>query len=112
VRYYDKETIEEVEAHIADAVKKGARVVTGGKRSALGGTSFEPTVLTDATIMKGRPSAQSRRSTASRPTLEAIEHPAPPEVCRAASGDVIRSCASDGRTRERKDPAQPVEPGE
>jgi succinate-semialdehyde dehydrogenase/glutarate-semialdehyde dehydrogenase len=30
-------------------LKKGAKVVTGGKRSALGGTSFEPTVLTDVT---------------------------------------------------------------
>ena len=29
--------VEKVEAHIADAVKKGAEVVTGGKRSALGG---------------------------------------------------------------------------
>ena len=43
---------------------------------------------------------------------EAIKHPAPPEVCRAASGDVIRSCASDDRARERKDPEPPVEPGE
>ena len=30
--------VEKVEAHIAAAVKKGAKVVTGGKRSALGGT--------------------------------------------------------------------------
>jgi len=29
-------------------VKKGAKVVAGGKRVALGGTFFEPTVLTDA----------------------------------------------------------------
>src|SRR5260370_34628131 len=32
-----------------------------------------------------------------------MKHPAPSEVCRTASGDVIRSCASDGRARERKD---------
>src|ERR1700757_4541807 len=37
------------EAHIADAVKKGAKVVTGGKRAAQGGSFFEPTVLTDVT---------------------------------------------------------------
>jgi succinate-semialdehyde dehydrogenase / glutarate-semialdehyde dehydrogenase len=43
--------VEKVEAHIADAVKKGAKVVTGGKRSALGGSFFEPTVLTDVTDM-------------------------------------------------------------
>jgi len=41
--------VEKVEAHIADAVNKGAKVVTGGRRSALGGTFFEPTVLTDVT---------------------------------------------------------------
>lgn len=38
-----------VEEHIADAVAKGARVVTGGKRHQLGGTFFEPTVLADVT---------------------------------------------------------------
>src|ERR1700746_118397 len=45
----DTKAVERVEAHIADALKKGAKVVTGGKRSALGGTFFEPTVLTDVT---------------------------------------------------------------
>ena len=45
----DMKAVEKVEAHIADALKKGATVVTGGKRSALGGTFFEPTVLTDVT---------------------------------------------------------------
>jgi succinate-semialdehyde dehydrogenase/glutarate-semialdehyde dehydrogenase len=46
--------IAKVEKHIADAVKGGARIVTGGKRHALGGTFFEPTVLanvpTDALV--------------------------------------------------------------
>src|SRR5579871_3265892 len=37
--------VEKVEKHIDDAVKHGATVVTGGKRHALGGTFFEPTVL-------------------------------------------------------------------
>jgi succinate-semialdehyde dehydrogenase/glutarate-semialdehyde dehydrogenase len=37
--------VEKVEAHIADAVKGGAKIVTGGKRHTLGGTFFEPTVL-------------------------------------------------------------------
>ena len=41
--------IEKVEAHIADAVGKGARVVTGGKRHSLGGLFFEPTVLAGVT---------------------------------------------------------------
>ena len=39
--------IDKVEKHIADAVKHGAKIVTGGKRHSLGGTFFEPTVLSD-----------------------------------------------------------------
>nr|HEV8010100.1 NAD-dependent succinate-semialdehyde dehydrogenase [Bradyrhizobium sp.] len=39
------EAVDKVEKHIADAVKHGAKIVTGGKRHALGGTFFEPTVL-------------------------------------------------------------------
>jgi hypothetical protein len=54
----DMKAVEKVEAHIADAVKKGAKVVTGGKRAAQGGSFFEPTVLTDVTtdmvITKGK----------------------------------------------------------
>src|SRR5918912_243205 len=41
------EAIDKVERHIADAVKRGAKVVTGGKRHALGRSFFEPTVLAD-----------------------------------------------------------------
>ena len=36
-----------VEAHVADALSKGAKAVVGGKRHALGRTFFEPTVLID-----------------------------------------------------------------
>jgi len=39
--------IDKVEKHIADAVKGGAKIVIGGKRSALGGSFFEPTVLSN-----------------------------------------------------------------
>jgi succinate-semialdehyde dehydrogenase/glutarate-semialdehyde dehydrogenase len=45
----DMKSVEKVEAHIADAVKRGTKVVTGGKRAAQGGSFFEPTVLTDVT---------------------------------------------------------------
>ena len=38
-----------VERHIQDAAARGARVVTGGRRHVLGGTFFEPTVLTGVT---------------------------------------------------------------
>jgi succinate-semialdehyde dehydrogenase/glutarate-semialdehyde dehydrogenase len=45
----NKAAIEKVEAHMADALAKGAKVLTGGKPHALGGTFYEPTVLTGAT---------------------------------------------------------------
>jgi succinate-semialdehyde dehydrogenase/glutarate-semialdehyde dehydrogenase len=45
----DMAAVEKVEAHIADATAKGARVLTGGHRHALGGQFFEPTVLADVT---------------------------------------------------------------
>jgi len=40
--------LSKVEAHVADALQKGAKVLTGGKPHALGGTFYEPTVLVDA----------------------------------------------------------------
>jgi succinate-semialdehyde dehydrogenase / glutarate-semialdehyde dehydrogenase len=45
----DSKAVEKVEEHIADAVSKGAKVTFGGKRHALGGTFFEPTILTGVT---------------------------------------------------------------
>ena len=45
----DGKALAKVEEHIADAVSKGAKVAYGGKRHALGGTFFEPTVLTGVT---------------------------------------------------------------
>src|ERR1700737_621626 len=45
----DTKALAKVEQHLADAVSKGARIVHGGKRHALGGTFFEPTVVTDVT---------------------------------------------------------------
>ena len=41
--------VEKVEAHIADATAKGAKVTTGGHRHELGGTFFQPTILTGVT---------------------------------------------------------------
>ncbi|KGV90675.1 succinate-semialdehyde dehydrogenase [Burkholderia pseudomallei ABCPW 30] len=38
--------VKKVESHIADALAKGASLMTGGKRHALGHGFFEPTVLT------------------------------------------------------------------
>lgn len=45
----DEPALEKVEEHIVDAVSKGAKVIHGGKRHALGGTFYEPTVLAGVT---------------------------------------------------------------
>ncbi|MFC3107722.1 NADP-dependent succinate-semialdehyde dehydrogenase [Undibacterium arcticum] len=45
----DQKAVEKVEQHIADALSKGGRVLTGGKRHALGHSFFEPTVIVDVT---------------------------------------------------------------
>jgi succinate-semialdehyde dehydrogenase/glutarate-semialdehyde dehydrogenase len=47
----DQQAIDKVEQHVQDAVAKGARVMTGGKRHTLGGTFYAPTVL--ACVKKG-----------------------------------------------------------
>ena len=43
----DDQGFAKVERHVADAIAKGAKVQTGGKPHARGGTFYEPTVLTD-----------------------------------------------------------------
>jgi succinate-semialdehyde dehydrogenase/glutarate-semialdehyde dehydrogenase len=43
------DAVEKVEEHIADILTKGGKVVTGGKRHALGGSFFEPTIVTGVT---------------------------------------------------------------
>ena len=45
----DDAAVAKVEEHIADAVERGGTVVAGGGRHELGGTFFEPTVVTGAT---------------------------------------------------------------
>ena len=41
----DEFAVRKVEEHIGDAVSRGATIVTGGSRHALGGTYFQPTVI-------------------------------------------------------------------
>ena len=43
------EAVAKVEEHIADAVAKGGKVASGGKPHALGGTFFQPTIVTGVT---------------------------------------------------------------
>ncbi|HEY7752272.1 MAG TPA: NAD-dependent succinate-semialdehyde dehydrogenase [Steroidobacteraceae bacterium] len=45
----DAAALKKVEEHVADATGKGAKIAAGGKRHALGGTFYEPTVLTGVT---------------------------------------------------------------
>ena len=45
----DQQALAKVEEHVADALAKGAKVLTGGRRHALGGTFYEPTVIADVT---------------------------------------------------------------
>lgn len=44
----DEKAVEKVEELIADAKAKGGKIVAGGKRHALGGSFFEPTVIAEA----------------------------------------------------------------
>ena len=43
----NKKALEKVEALVGDAINKGAKVILGGKRSGLGHTFYEPTILTN-----------------------------------------------------------------
>jgi len=45
----DAAALAKVEEHVGDAVSKGAKLETGGARHKLGGTFYEPTVLTGVT---------------------------------------------------------------
>jgi succinate-semialdehyde dehydrogenase / glutarate-semialdehyde dehydrogenase len=45
----DQQALNKVEAHVANALAGGAQVLTGGKRHALGGTFYQPTVLANVT---------------------------------------------------------------
>ena len=66
----DEKAVEKVEEFVDDAKAKGGRIVAGGKRHALGGSFFEPTVIADAKpddevhegrdLRPGRPGVQVR----------------------------------------------------
>ena len=45
----DDKAVAKIEEHVADALEKGGRLLAGGKRSALGGTFYEPTVIAGVT---------------------------------------------------------------
>jgi len=43
----DEKAVQKVEEHVADALSKGGRLLTGGKRHALGHSFFQPTIIAD-----------------------------------------------------------------
>jgi len=45
----DSKALAKIEEHVADAIAKGGRIAHGGKRHALGGTFYQPTVITNVT---------------------------------------------------------------
>ena len=45
----DDKAVAKIEEHVADATAQGATVITGGKRHALGGSFYEPTVIAGVT---------------------------------------------------------------
>jgi len=45
----NNKAVEKVEAHLADATAKGAEIILGGTPSELGGSFFQPTIVTGAT---------------------------------------------------------------
>jgi succinate-semialdehyde dehydrogenase / glutarate-semialdehyde dehydrogenase len=52
----DEKAVAKVEEHVADALAKGGKVALGGRRHALGGTFYEPTIITQVkpTMMVAR----------------------------------------------------------
>ncbi|MFZ5608007.1 MAG: NAD-dependent succinate-semialdehyde dehydrogenase [Pseudomonadota bacterium] len=76
----DKAAVRKVESHVRDAVKKGAKVLVGGKRHKLGGNFFEPTVLTGVT-----PSMKVSREETFGPVAPLIAFEGEEEVVKLAN---------------------------
>src|SRR5947199_10739595 len=106
----DMKAIEKVEAHIEDALKQGAKVVIGGKRSVLGGSFFEPTVLTDVTtdmvitkggdLRPGRPALPLQDRRRSHQNGQRHPHPNPPPLAgEGREGPAYFYSRDIGRTR-------------
>lgn len=78
----DEKAVAKVEEHIADAIAKGAKVVTGGKPHALGGNFFQPTILVNVPTApkwrKRRPSARWPRCSALKMKPTSLPRPTIP----------------------------------
>ncbi len=76
----DERALAKVEAHVADAVAQGARIASGGRRHALGGNFYEPTVLLDVT-----PGMRVAREETFGPVAPLIRFTGEAEVLRLAN---------------------------
>jgi len=74
------EALAKVEEHLADATSRGAKVAIGGKRHALGGTFYEPTVLTNVS-----PEMRIFREETFGPVAPLIPFRSDPEVVELAN---------------------------
>jgi succinate-semialdehyde dehydrogenase/glutarate-semialdehyde dehydrogenase len=90
----DRTAVEKVVRHIADAVAQGAKIYRGGKSHALGGTFFEPTILTDA-----RPGMKVMAEETFGPVAPLVRFSSEQEVI-AAANDTEYGLASYFYTRD------------
>jgi succinate-semialdehyde dehydrogenase / glutarate-semialdehyde dehydrogenase len=97
----DDQALAKVERHVADAQSKGGRVLTGGQR--IGERFFAPTVIANASAdmlcAKRRPSARSRRCSASRRKTKPWLSPTPPSSAWRATSTAATSAASSASAR-------------
>jgi succinate-semialdehyde dehydrogenase/glutarate-semialdehyde dehydrogenase len=77
----DEQAMAKVEQHVQDAKENGARVVIGGKRSALGGLFYEPTVLSNVSA-----GMQILREETFGPVAAIVKFDTEDEVIAAANG--------------------------
>ncbi|MGH7057124.1 MAG: NAD-dependent succinate-semialdehyde dehydrogenase [Acetobacteraceae bacterium] len=82
------EAVEKVESHIADALGRGAKLLTGGKRHPLGRTFFEPTILTDVS-----PEAMMFREETFGPVSPLFRFKTEEEAIRLANDTEFGLCA-------------------
>jgi len=75
----NQDALAKVETHVSDALDRGARVICGGKRHALGGTFYQPTILVDVS-----PESQLMK--------EETFGPVAPLIRFSSEEDVIRMC--------------------
>jgi succinate-semialdehyde dehydrogenase/glutarate-semialdehyde dehydrogenase len=90
----DQAAVEKVEEHIRDAVARGAKVLHGGQRHRLGGTFFEPTILTDV-----RPGMKLMKEETFGPVAPLIRFTSEEDVI-AMANDTVYGLASYFYTRD------------